>query len=122
MLSLNWTVFKATHRNTFAWVAVILCTWPILRPWVTGVRIARPSPEDDKVGYINYIIQWAMEHEAGERTLGRCLTGEAKGLLTGRDAEMGAYSGPKRAPIPEETGHPFRSKAATHSGVKPATF
>jgi hypothetical protein len=33
-----------------------------------------------------------------------------------------AYSGPKRPLIPEETGHPFRSKAATDSGVKPATF
>ena len=26
------------------------------------------------------------------------------------------YSGPKRPPIPVEAGHPFRLKAATHSG------
>ena len=26
------------------------------------------------------------------------------------------YSGPNRPPIPVEAGHPFRLKAATHSG------
>ena len=29
---------------------------------------------------------------------------------------MGAYSEPTRPPIPIESGHPFRGKAATHSG------
>jgi hypothetical protein len=33
-----------------------------------------------------------------------------------------ADSGRKRPPIPNETGHVFRRKSATHSGVKPATF
>jgi hypothetical protein len=33
-----------------------------------------------------------------------------------------ADSGRKRPPIPNETGHGFRRKSATQSGVKPATF
>jgi hypothetical protein len=33
-----------------------------------------------------------------------------------------AYSGRNRPPIPNETGHVFRGKSATHSGVKPAAF
>lgn len=35
---------------------------------------------------------------------------------------VSADSGRKRPPIPNETGHVFRRKSATHSGVKPATF
>ena len=33
-----------------------------------------------------------------------------------------ADSGGKRPPIPNETGHVFRAKSATHSGLKTATF
>jgi Aconitase C-terminal domain len=33
-----------------------------------------------------------------------------------------AYSEPTRPPIPIESGHPFRGKAATHSDRKAATF
>jgi len=29
---------------------------------------------------------------------------------------LDVYSGPNRPPIPVEAGHPFRLKAATHSG------